>query len=426
VVSMIDKYFKQNVFGISSVEFIWGLGLPVVIESTFLQLFLKSLGASSFVIGFIPAFFFVGCSIFGLLSSYFTSGMAFKRNAVIMLHIVSGFALLFFGCFLYVFGKIPSIILVFFIAYAVFSVCIGMTVPVWLNYAVNLLSEDRTVTGFAYMMIAQNVGRLISSILIVRWVEKYSFSPHSSALIFIAVGVLFTLSALLFLFTREVARDGEQNNRGGRSLARYTIDSIRHILKNRNFLVFLAGDMDYFVVVTVISFYANYATTFCGIRPSVAAGLFVGLLYTGAILTNIFLGSLGYLRMRDKYILSKSATVTALILIVLFQDYWSFLLASFLFGASRGTRMIVFGPSVRKLSGLSDATSYFAAAPLLTLLFATGMPLVFGKFLDRFAWLGGDSYRIVFAVSALLIVSTLFFLLKVDFEPVKFNGQTGK
>jgi hypothetical protein len=413
---VIDKYFKQNVFGISSVEFLWGLGLPAVIESTFLQLFLKSLGASSFAVGLIPAFFFVGCSVFGLLSSYFTSGMAFKRNAVIWLHVVSGMALLFFGCVLFVFGKIPAIILVFFISYAIFSVCIGMTIPVWLNYAVNMFSAERTVTGFAYMMISQHVARLISSVLIVQWVERYSFSLRASSLVFMAVGTLFALSAVLFLFTREVDQGGRKNDRGGRSLFRYTIDSVRDILKNRNFLVFLAADMDYFVVVTAISFYANYATSFCGIRPSAAAGMFVGFLYTGAILANIVLGTLGYLNMRDKYILSKVAAVSALMMIITYQDYWSFFLASFLFGVCRGTRSIVFAPAVGRLSGLSDATSYFAVAPLLTLVFATGIPLVFGKFLDGFVRLGGDSYRIVFGVSAMLIVSTLFFLLKVDFD----------
>jgi len=235
-------------------------------------------------------------------------------------------------------------------------------------------------------------------------------------LIFISVGILFALSAVLFLFTREVAREGKKNDRGGRSLFRYTIDSVRDILKNRNFLFFLAGDMDFFVVVTAISFYANYATSFCSVRPSIAAGMFVGFLYTGAILTNIVLGTLGFLSMRNKYILSKCTAVAALVLIVVFQDVWSFLLASFLFGVCRGTRSIVFAPAVGKLSGLSDATSYYAVAPLLTLLFATGLPLAFGKFLDHFAWLEGDSYRIVFGVSTLLVVGTLYFLLKVDFE----------
>jgi len=364
----------------------------------------------------IPAFFFMGCSVFGLLSSYFTSDMAFKRSAVIWLHVVCGMSLLFFGSFLFLFGKIPAIILVFFISYAIFSVCIGMTVPVWLNYAVNMFSAERTVTGFAYMMIAQHVARLISSVLIVKWVEKYSFSLQASSLIFISVGTLFALSAVLFLFTREVAQEGRKNDRAGRSLFLYTIDSIRDILNNRNFLLFLAADMDYFVVVTAISFYANYATAFCGIRASIAAGMFVGFLYTGAILTNIVLGPLGWLSVRNKYILSKCAAVAALTLIIVFQDVWGFLLASFLFGVSRGTRSIVFAPAVGKLSGLSDATSYFAVAPLLTLVFATGLPLVFGRFLDHFAWMAGDSYRIVFGVSTVLIVGTLYFLIKVDFD----------
>ena len=61
---MIDTYYKRNVIGISGCEFLWGLGLPVVLESTFLQLFLKSLGASSFQIGLIPAFSFLGSSVF--------------------------------------------------------------------------------------------------------------------------------------------------------------------------------------------------------------------------------------------------------------------------------------------------------------------------------------------------------------------------
>jgi len=53
----INQHYKRNVFGISSAEVLWGIGLPLVIESTFLQLFLKSLGASSFAIGLVPSFF---------------------------------------------------------------------------------------------------------------------------------------------------------------------------------------------------------------------------------------------------------------------------------------------------------------------------------------------------------------------------------
>lgn len=59
-------YFRRNAFGVSVVEFFWGLGIPIVLESTFLQLFLKNLGASSFAIGVVPALFMVGISCFPL------------------------------------------------------------------------------------------------------------------------------------------------------------------------------------------------------------------------------------------------------------------------------------------------------------------------------------------------------------------------
>jgi MFS family permease len=415
----IDTYFKQNVIGISSVEFLWGLGLPVVIESTFLQLFLKSLGASSFEVGLIPALFFIGCSVFALFSSYITSDMAFKRGAVVLLHLVSGISLVFFGVFLYFYGNVSAVLLVFFISYAVFSVCIGMTLPVWLNYLVNILSPDRSVSGLGVMMIAQSVARLTSSLFIIKWVERYAFSLDASAWVFITVGLLFALGSLFFLVTREIPAAENGAKKHSNSFLRYVKASVRHMLANKNFLFFLVADLDFYVVVTVISFYANYATTFCGIEAHLAAGAFVTCIYTGAIIVNIFLGSLNMFSLKHKYIFSKTASISAMVLLFLFSYQWSFFLSSLLMGAARGTRMVVFAPTVKKLSGLEDSTSYFAVAPILTAVFASGLPMFFGKFLDHFAWLNGWAYRIVFLLSACLILGTLYCLKRVDFQDAR-------
>ena len=414
---MIDTTYKQNVIGISGVEFLWGLGLPVVIESTFLQLFLKSLGASSFQVGLIPAFSFLGTSVFALLSSYFTVGLAFKRGAVIYLHLVSGMSLVSFGAILLFFGEHAPVLAIFFISYAVFSICIGMTIPVWLNYIVNIFSEKQSFSGLGFMMLAQNIARLFSCLLIVKFVEKYSFSQTASGGIFLAVGLLFCLGSLLFLATKETSSPTVDIDESRGTLWKYVQQSVLRIFRNRNFLVFLAGDMDYYVIVTVISFYANYATAFCGIAASVAAGVFVGCIYVGAIVTNIFLGSLDFLRPRNKYIFSKTASMAALLLLLLFGSRWSFFLASFLLGIARGTRMIVFPPSVKKLSGLSDATSYFAVGPILTTPFALALPMAYGYFLDHFSYLNGVSYRIIFFLSLTLVLGSLYAVLKVNFQP---------
>jgi hypothetical protein len=411
-----DRYFRQNVIGISGVEFLWGLGLPLVVESTFLQLFLKSMGASSFVIGLIPFFFFIGISVFALLSSYFTANMEFKRSAVIWLHLVSGFSLLLIGASLLVFNEVTHILFAFFCCYAVFSVCVGMTLPVWLNYLVKIFSAKKSVAGLSYMIIAQNAAKLTCSIIIIKIVDKYAFSPGSSSIVFMVVGTVFALGSLLFLLTKEVNHPQEIPEAGKQAFFRYVIDASRHIIKNKNFLYFLAGDAEIFVVITMISFYANYATTYCGIDPAIAAGVFVGCIYCGAIFANLMVGTLGLFSMKHKYVVSKLASISAVLILALTCRAWGFYLASFLLGISRGTRMLIYAPAVKRLSGLTDSTSYFAIGPIFTLPFATLLPLVTGKFLDRFSGHQADAYRVVFITAALLAAVALLCILKTDFS----------
>jgi hypothetical protein len=78
--------------------------------------------------------------------------------------------------------------------------------------------------------------------------------------------------------------------------------------------------------------------------------------------------------------------------------------------------MIVFPPLVKKLSGLSDATSYFAVAPILTTPFALALPMAYGFFLDLYSNLNGNAYRAVFLMSLFFIAGSLLAILKVKFQ----------
>ena len=414
--SDLDRYYYRNVFGICAVEFSWGLGLPVVIESTFLQLFLKNMGASSLAIGLIPFFFFIGLSVFALLSSYMTENMSLKRYAVILLHVISGVMLLLIGISLFIFGQSTYFLVIFFCCYATFSILIGMTLPVWWNYLLKILSAERSVSGLAFMLIAQNVAKLAGSIYIVHFVDRYAFSVQHSAGIFMAIGIVFSLGSLFFFLTKESPQVQSVPTDKGLSFFQYVRESIEHVRQNRNFLNFLAGDADLYVIITIISFYANYATTYRGVAPALAAGAFVACIYAGAICTNILLGPLKLFSLKGKYVFAKTASLSATLLLIVFGTTWSFLLASFLLGIGRGTRMLVYAPAVKKLSGLFDSTRYFAVAPIITLPLSAALPLLCGKYLDRFQGLGGTSYRIVFMVAFGLILISLGFILKTDFS----------
>ena len=411
-----DRYYLRNVFGISTVEFFWGLGLPVVLESTFLQLFLKNLGASSLAIGFIPFFLFIGESLFALLSSYATSKMLFKRGAVFGLHLGSAISLSLFGAILLAFSEGPTVVGLFFICYGFFSLCIGMTIPVWLNYLVIIFSARKTVSGLGYMMIAQYIGKLIGSLVIVKVVEKYAFSVVSSAVIFLAVGFTFALGACFFFMTREAPSQADRQAVNNEGFWPHIRQAAKHIMRNKNYLRFLAGDLEFFIVITVISFYANYATSYCGIAPAVAAGLFVACSYCGAILANISLGSFNLLTLKQKALLSKTVSMAAMGLLLVAEHRYFFYSASFLLGISRGSRMLIYAPAVKRLGGLADSTPYFAISPIITLPVAAGLPLLCGHFLDRFAWLQADSYRLVFASALVMLLGTLICVVFTDFK----------
>ena len=123
-----NLFFYRNSVGVASVEFFWGLGFPIVLESTFLQLFLKNLGASGFLIGIVPAIFVFGTSCLPILASYLTRNIRFKKKIVLLVHVIPAIAILVLGLLMF-FSKQDMILPLFFFFYFI-SFCL-LTVRVF-------------------------------------------------------------------------------------------------------------------------------------------------------------------------------------------------------------------------------------------------------------------------------------------------------
>ena len=408
----LDRHYSLNVTGISLVELLWGLGMPVLFESTFLQLFLHRLGATSLLIGLVPSLSAAGSAISSLLSYSLTSHLERRRTAVIVVHAGAALPILLFGLMLGITGILPSTLGLFLILYAVFSMFVGLVIPIWQNYLMKIFSETRAVPAMAVMMITQSVAKLVGSLFLVRIVERYAFSAPGASLVFTIVGLLFLIGSLPFLLTAEEPGVKAQGGSGNlfRAAGRA---SLRRTFSNRNFLLFLGTDLEYFALSVVLAFYANYATQFCGISPALASGLFMACIYIGGVLANGLLGWVNLLSRRSKYLVTKALALSGLILLSVYPAPWVFYAASLVFGASRGTRLMVFTPSVKRLSGQPDATLYFAVAPILALPFSTGLPLLNGAFLDTFASLGAGAFKIMFLGMAVLSLAGLLFATRM-------------
>lgn len=407
----LNQHFGRNLAGICGVELLWGLGMPVLIESTFLQLFLRNLGASSFLVGLIPTLMSAGVAVFSLSSYSLTVRLVRKRGAVIAVHVAAALPVLVFGVVLAFTGTRPATLPLFFAAYSLFSIAVGLILPAWQNYLVKIFSENRSLRAMALMMIVQSAAKLAGSLWLVRVVERYSFSAMGSSLVFTLVGLVFLAGSFSFLLTVEEPEPLAPQTAGLR------FSHLRsHAGGNRGFLLLLGTDLEYWALTGVISFYANFATEYCGIPPALASGLFVAFGYLGGVLANTLLGWANLLRVRDKYLFTKGLATAGIVLLAAHPAPWVFYLASLAFGASRGTRQMVYAPAVKRLSGAGDATLYFAVAPILSLPFSTGLPLANGAFLDRFARLGGWSYRSLFLAMAGLSLAGMFFTLRVPWK----------
>ena len=172
----------------------------------------------------------------------------------------------------------------------------------------------------------------------------------------------------------------------------------------------------------MISFYATYATQYCGVAPAVAAGGFVMWVYAGAIGSNILCGAMGLFSLKNKLICSKLIGIAAMAVLAFDDSLMSFFIASALIGATRGIRNVSYAPAVKRLSNQPDSTGYFAVAPLLTLPIALTLPVCTGWFLDGFPQLKADAYRIVFAAAGLLLVASLLSIVRADFNRLKTHG----
>jgi MFS family permease len=201
----LERHFRRNLLGISAVELLWGLGLPVVLESTFLQLFLRHLGASNLLIGLIPTLIYAGVALSSLFSYFLTAQLERKRTAIVLVHVSAAVPVLAFGAILIFTGIRARTLTVFLVAYAFFSIGVGLMIPAWQNYLVKIFPEERAIPAMAATMITQSAGRLAGSLYLVRIVERYSFSAQGASLVFGLVGLLFLLGSFPFLFTVEEA-----------------------------------------------------------------------------------------------------------------------------------------------------------------------------------------------------------------------------
>lgn len=406
----IDSYFLRNTAGLSLAELLWGLAIPAIFESAFLQIFLKQIGASNKIVGLIPSIATTGIMLFSLISAWLTSHLVHKKRAVVITHLAASLPFLLFGIALPYLDS-DRRVAVFIAAYMSFSLAMGILLPVWQNFCVKIFSPSNTLKANAITITVQTAAKLAGSIFIYDRIRKYSFSIESASLIFILVGILCFTGSFLFMIIHENPAESKEQH----SFSTLTA-SFRGILENRNYLKFLAGNFESYATIAVLSFYANYAVEFNSIDKGVAAGLFVSFIYTAGIITNVMIGWFELFNIRTRYIIARVSALAGTVLLLFAHTLGVFLTVSFILGISRGINQSAYAPAVKLLSGVDDATDYFALSYILIFPVSFSLPLVSGVLLDTLSRFGSASYLAVFIMLGVIQLAGLVSTLATDFS----------
>jgi hypothetical protein len=129
----------------------------------------------------------------------------------------------------------------------------------------------------------------------------------------------------------------------------------------------------------------------------------------------VLFGTLNLLSLRDKVVVSKLLAAAGVLLLIPAGSTPAFFTCAALLGAARALRMLIYAPAVKALAGSRDITPHIALISLAELPFSTGLPLLSGLFLDGFAHLQGDNYRLLFLALALLLAGGAVFAFKLRF-----------
>ncbi len=407
----LDKYFALNTFSISLSEFLWGVGIPVILESTFLTVFLTYIKVTNFQISITSFIFTLSMAIVPFFSAYITAQMKYKKPATIISQYIPSLSVLLLGINLIFFYKGKYSYEIFLFYYTFFAIGLSSTVPIWQNYITKIYNPDKVLKGISIMMFFQNTGKIIGGLLITFLMAKYTLNEKFAGMLFIFTGILFFLGSSSFILTKE--NPDELTER--KPFFSYYLFYFKQIIKNKNILYYLLQDIEFNMAVISLIFYAKYAVEVCKINVAIVSGIFVILNFIGAISANFTLGFLEKISLKLRYLFVKVATVISLVLLILSKNIIAFYIVSILLGFSRSGRIHLYIPVVKKLSHLNDASPYYAILPFIMLPFSSLLPIFSGIFLDKFSYLN-NVYTQLFLIFLIITLISFIPFAKIDFE----------
>jgi len=387
----LDRHWK-NVSSLLGVEGFYGVALSLISMVAVLPVFLSRLGATNTVIGALPVIWLLATNFPGAFAAHFTGGLAHRKRAVIILHLLAGIPWLFLAAWFGILGR-PSgavDILALLIGWGASWIVMGFTIPVWINFIAKVTRPELRARTFGTIFFFQTLMGAIGGWVGSRLLGSSLPFPLNYALGFLVAGICMSIGSFFFLPVREDAGGTTKPSPAFATVLRYTREILADRTGLRVYLTVLLLSVGRFMLIT---YYPVFAESRFSLQPRDSA-IYTSICMAGQMIGSVLVGTIG-----DRFGYSRVAVVAmAALTLGLSLAIWGshpafYYCTAFVLGIFIVSDVLALFNLSMAFSPHEDNTAYIGIIPAIVTPFTALVAGSSGAFIDRFgfipiAWVG--------------------------------------
>lgn len=376
--SLKDHYKNQKFNNLH--EFFWGFGTAFHTVYAVVPLFLKELGAPNVIATSSAGLFSIIIAMPMLFTAALTRNVTNMKKMVISAHCTILIVTFFLG-YIFAFSGIGKSLIawkIYFILFIIYSLSIGIIVPIWADFLEKTTKRSLRGKFFGVGFAFNSLGAFGGGILLKFLLETSIPFPKNFGYGFIILFFCLSIGTFFFAFYKE-----KKQNKSNTSFNQFKIET-KQIIKNRpNFHRYLFSRIFYCATLPALGLYAVFCQKKFGFNIS-EIGLFTVLNVISMGISSYISGYLG-----DKHghkismLIAYSFHLIAVILALLSKNmFWVYCIFISI-GAGQGAFMPSAMNLIYDFADLEDKKTYMALidsflAPF-SLMFLVGIGFLITK-----------------------------------------------
>ncbi len=404
-VARMDQFYWWNFISLVFDSAIYSFSVSTLSQDTIIPYFVDQLTDKSWIIGLVPAIFYLGYFLPQLIGAFWINGKKTKKRFILKIAIAERIGIFFIALIAQSLGLLTNTLtlVLFLLAYLVFSLTNGMIMPGYADFISKSIIRNR---GMFYGVM-NGLGGLIgfgASFLSRYLLDEYAFPANVRLLFWIGLGAS-VISPFIIANLKEVPYPVERQTE---SLADFIRAIPSHISHQKDFKRFMVSRAVLGLGVIGNSFYALYSRQLFSQNAGSLAIFTMIILFTQSLIGFVWgwIGDrFGYQKV---YVIVSVSIIFQGIFAIWAAAPWMFYLIAFCIGGFYAAIRICDSNMIFEIAPSSETGRFIGisntfVAPVMTLA-----PLLGGLVVDLFSY--QLMFMLVIGVGVLSTVLAVFLM----------------